>query len=142
MILRDRIIAASKSWVGAPYVHGGRDRRGVDCLGYIFCVAWDCGIAWPDVPSDMDKRKLLEGLARNAGRRKHPEDMRSGDLLVVMLDPSTTHLAIASKLNGQHSMIHAYDLHYKVVEHNIDSYWRSKLRMVHDFCPNVDHDVH
>jgi cell wall-associated NlpC family hydrolase len=137
-VTRSQVVAAAKAWVGVRTVHGGRTRRGVDCLGLVLCVGWSLGIAWPDLPSEWNKAKLLSESVRLAGARKSPSDMMPGDLAILMTTPEDCHLAIVSTLAGEFSLIQSLG---SVVEHRIDDSWKARIRIVHEFCPGLVDDL-
>ncbi len=66
-----RVIKASLSYLGVPYVRGGDSRQGLDCSGLIYRVF--CDTAGLDLP------RGVEGLYRAAGPAAYP--LHIGDLL-------------------------------------------------------------
>lgn len=45
-------ITAARSWLGVPFLHQGRNRHGVDCIGLILCTLKEKG----SLPEDLDLR--------------------------------------------------------------------------------------
>lgn len=47
-IFRRAVVAEAVSWEGVPWEHQGRGRNGVDCVGYLVCVARALELEVPD----------------------------------------------------------------------------------------------
>ena len=67
---RGEVLAEARSWLGVPYLHQGRSRLGVDCVGLLIMVARGIGISdydvsgYPRVPSSDFLRAECERLMR------------------------------------------------------------------------------
>ena len=53
MIPAGAVVAAARGWIGVPYLHQGRSRSGIDCIGLVLQVAREAGIG----PADLDFRR-------------------------------------------------------------------------------------
>src|SRR5690242_9974129 len=42
------LVTAARAYKGTPFLHRGRTRRGVDCVGLLVLAFRDCGYAPPD----------------------------------------------------------------------------------------------
>jgi hypothetical protein len=137
-VARALICAKARGWVGTPFKHLGRDRKGVDCVGLVLGVAQDLG---------LDKRyglpNLSYGLAPNpayvieqtakwlvpTGRKL--EDLIPGDIATWWgVDPGTPrHLAIIGwdAMCKRRTMVHAFAKHRKVIEHSFDKFWPQRF---------------
>lgn len=129
MISGDRIAEEARRWVGTPYVHQGRTRFGVDCVGLIVCVrhAVEPIPAWLEeqtnyrpVPSDD---RLLQRVATHCDRIETAEQ----GCLIVIKWPYSQHPAHVA-LFADGNMIHAYGKVREVVEHGYRGPW---LRQTH-----------
>lgn len=111
---RDEAVAYARSLIGTPFHHAARKPGiGVDCVGVIVLTGAHIG-AWPDgfdvepyteVPDGTSMRRQ----ARQHLRRVHYNDMRAGDVVMVITDRDPQHLGILADYRGTHhrSIIHA-----------------------------------
>jgi hypothetical protein len=77
------LVAAARTFLGVPYVHGGDSRQGVDCSGLVYRVFHDL--------LGMDLSRGVEGLFRTGLKVQSP--LHVGDLLFFDTDetpPLTT----------------------------------------------------
>lgn len=122
------IVETARSYLGVPFVHQGRSRRGVDCVGLLVCVAQDLSIPVSDDlayglnPDPVHLRaKISENLAPIA-----MADAQPGDVYLMRFDQAATHVAILT----DRGIIHALSTARGVVEHRMDSTWRTRIRSV------------
>lgn len=112
----------ARTYMGTPFKHRGRDLRGLDCAGLVWCSYRDAGITLPDLarygrePNRLGQmmdvvrecaasEPIWTGRKDVAGARAA---IRPGDVLVLRFEVEPHHLAIATpnKLHGL-GMIHA-----------------------------------
>jgi cell wall-associated NlpC family hydrolase len=126
------VAAAARAYLGAPWVHQGRSRAGVDCLGLVACVARDVGA---DVGVDEREYAVRPDFARLARefrarlrdvRRADPEP---GDVLLFRDSRYPGHLGIMAT-DGR--FVHALRMHGpgRVVEVTLAGPWRERLVLV------------
>lgn len=153
---RDEWLAALRRYKGVRFVHQGRSRAGVDCVGLIACAAHDLGFAnevqanlrdyqrAPD--SDMFRRRIVDFLVPLPYNRLQPlrKQALPGDVIAFWVDKVglPRHVAIYTGLDqyGQDKILHAYAKTPKCVieqpmdgnfwTQRIDSLWR--LPMIED----------
>lgn len=120
------IVDTARSYLGVPFVHQGRSKRGVDCVGLLVCVAQDLGIPVSDDlqyglnPDPVHLRaKLAENLDPIA-----MTDVLPGDVYLMRFDKDATHVAIVT----DRGIIHALSTVRGVVEHRLDAAWRARIR--------------
>ena len=124
--LRELIVAEARTWLDVPFLHQGRTRRGIDCVGL------------PDVVSaNVEGGPLTERRAPvNYGRLPRPDKMLvllddyliripmaealPGDMVYMINQITPQHLAMVTDIG----IIHAYAQAGKVVEHGMDIFWR------------------
>lgn len=134
----DTIVACARSWRGTRFVHQGRGRGGVDCLGLLAGVAHELGLRARDgsllIAHDaLSYSKQPDGalLRARLDELLWPVDAfvwQPGDVALFALDGQPQHLAILSDYGaGEPGMIHAYAPARKVVEHRLDAMWRKRL---------------
>ena len=115
------LIAEARTWIGVPFRHQGRTRRGVDCIGFLGAVANTCGavVTLPtDYGMDVDPARFIRGI------REWLEEIPisracEGDFLVIRFKCLGTHLVLRTDVG----IIHASTSAGKVVEHNLDRTW-------------------
>lgn len=126
----------ARAYLGVPFKHRGRDSRGLDCAGLVWCAYRDAGIVLPDLERygrEPNRRgEMMEVIRRGAeadpiwaGRRQPNEAkaaMRPGDVFVMRFEIEPHHVGIVTpnRLHGL-GMIHADGQIgvRKVVEHGM-----------------------
>jgi len=134
----EQIVTEARSWLGVRWHHQGRSRAGVDCLGMVHMVGVGCGLprvtepAYGRLPSGD---RLVEELQRYCVRCTEPA---VGLLAVFRFDGHPKHVGfIGDYLHGGLSLIHAYAINRKVVEHRLDDAWRARIVALFDL-PGVE----
>lgn len=123
MTTRAEIIAEARTWIGTPWIHGGR-LKGVacDCVGQMICAPRALGV----FPPDFD----IRGYGRNPEPqvmvkflRIHMDEIPVGeatgaDVLLVRPGRLPQHLQL---LTFDGTVIHAIDRKRGVREHRLDT---------------------
>lgn len=123
MCTKHDIVIRAREYLGVKWHHQGRNHAGIDCAGLVICVAHDLGISNFDVtgydrtPSGQKMRIMLDA---NMDRVK---DYEPGDVLFMCFEKEPQHLAIVTDLG----IIHALAQTRCVVEHRLDSVWKSRV---------------
>jgi cell wall-associated NlpC family hydrolase len=122
VIPAEAVVSAARGWLGVPYLHQGRSRFGVDCLGLVLEVGRELGF----LPGDLD----YQGYGRQPLRsflearvREHCaaiDEPRPGALVVIRWSQVAAHLAIATDA----TLVHACASRRMVVEHGYRGVWR------------------
>lgn len=138
MIARADIVAEARRWIGVPYVHQGRSRFGVDCIGLVLCVRnaveeWTPGRTLIRNYARCPKDALLVSIVEKyATRLEEPED---GCMILIKWPRAITpaHAGIYAEGN----IIHAYQRVNRVVETGFRAHW---ARYAHSFwrLPGVE----
>ena len=127
------VVTEARRWLGVPYVHQGRTRYGVDCIGLVICVrhaveAWPAALRevrnYARRPADA---LLVDRIAAHCQRIEAPED----GCVILVRWPNHAHATHTALYAGGH-LIHAYQFAGRVVEtghrahwlRDTDSYWR------------------
>lgn len=115
------VVAEARRWVGVPFMHQGRSRMGVDCLGLVIVV----GHALDLVPKDFERRDY----GRTPNRDELGQKIRDycvpiaapvpGAMLAMRWNQEAAHVAI---FTGE-TLIHAYERVGRVVEHSFRGRW-------------------
>ena len=121
MITPDALIQEARTWVGVPFLHQGRSREGVDCVGLVIVVGRALGI----LPRDFERTaygrvphagKLLQEIAAHC---VSTATACPGSLLVLRWQGDPHHIAICTGAN----LIHANARVGRVVEHGYRHPW-------------------
>ena len=123
------VVAEARTWVGVPFRHQGRDRRGVDCLGLPVVVLSALGALPPDLPAvnyprTPQQNDLERGLLRYCTRLPA---VVPGALIAIKWQKAIAHLAIYTDTD---TLIHAYERQGRtsgVIEHGFRGMWRERL---------------
>ena len=111
-----RFEAASKPWLGTPYLYGGRTKKGVDCSGFVMQIyKEETGISLPHSAGKMYKmgRKISEG------------DLEEGDLVFFGSVFDIDHVGIY--LTGDR-FVHASSSKGVMISPMDDVYWSSRYQ--------------
>lgn len=117
-----QIIECARRYSGVRWVHQGRGRGGVDCVGLILCVMTDLELAIPeDVRSNYGRAPTGELLQIVAQHCERIDADAPGALLLVRWpgEQTPSHAGIRTDLG----MIHAYRNHSGVREHGYRGKW-------------------
>ncbi len=135
MPTRQDIVACARRHLDIRFLHQGRGRDGLDCLGLLLVTAAEAGLAFErqpvmalDVPTyGLRPDSLL--LRQKLERFLLPiaiDAVLPADIVLLKISGLPQHLAILSDypMAGELGMIHAYAPARKVVEHRYDPQWR------------------
>lgn len=133
MVEQSQILESARSWVGTKFHHQGRKKLvGVDCIGLIIGVAQELGLNPPD--------KL--GYAREPRKNALEETLdiylREGELIpsnivLFKIDKYPQHVGILSNYGSELGIIHAYAQARKVVEHELNDWWKERIVKTYSF---------
>ena len=109
------VIQEARSWLGVPYLHQGRSRHGVECLGLVLEVGRATGFLDPKLDwtnyGRLPLRSFLEQQV--AAHCRRVESAGPGSLVVIKWTRVAAHLALCT---GD-TIIHACASRKQVVEH-------------------------
>lgn len=138
MIPRTLFVQRVRDYIGTPFVHQGRTKKGVDCVGLLIVVAREFNLIDPDYDYTNygkfnDPKILLRELDRFMIRKSIKERIE-GDIVCFALPSFPCHVAICS---GHGKIIHALNTRKKVVEHTLTQGWEKKIRLCYS-VPGVE----
>lgn len=117
----DEVIAEARSWVGVPFMHQGRSRQGVDCVGLAIVVGQKLQL----IPPNFERRDYGRLPSRGELAQKIQQHCKPlsaptpGCLLAMRWNTETAHVAICTGDN----LIHSYERIGRVVEHGFRGPW-------------------
>ncbi len=140
MTLGEQIVVQARTYLDVPWFHTGRNRRGIDCIGLLACVAHDLCITDHDdldYAAEEPPERLTATLLRFCELVALFQDgepliiqeivLRTGDLLQFSILGAPRHCGILAIQDDRWTVIHAYQSAGKVVEHPFDVHWRKRL---------------
>lgn len=130
------VVRTARGWLGVPFAHQGRTRRGCDCIGLVASVAIEAGL----LDADWWQREfdpVFSGYGRSptgdmlrAGCFRwmvEHDEARPGDVALLRFRGEPQHLAIVSDyVHGGLAIIHALSTAGAVVEHRYAQLWRDR----------------
>ena len=121
-LTRANIVADARSYVGIRWLHEGRSRSGVDCVGLLCCVGKDFGVKFEDmkgysrIPSGFGfMNHLLKYTTINRTNLPQP-----GSNAMIRGAERASHVGIFGEIGGRPTLIHANSL-AGIVE---EKYWQ------------------
>jgi cell wall-associated NlpC family hydrolase len=126
MITSQDIVDNARKYRGTPFTHQGRSPAGVDCAGLAILAHSDLGLSVVDVsgytpqPGTGQLKKLIETLMT-------PCRLQHGCVVVMRFLADPQHIGIISHDGAMYTIIHAYSVVGKVVEHTLDSKWMRRI---------------
>lgn len=124
-----------RSLVECKYVHAGRTREGLDCVGVAILPLIEMGIYMPD-EYNYTREAFDSTLASEIGKRLieiDPDSREAGDILLFWCNPKTRmpqHVAVYVANTPYETIVHAYLPVGSVVESPIGPWAR---RITHAF---------
>jgi cell wall-associated NlpC family hydrolase len=126
---RDAVVAEARSWLGVRWLHQGRSREGIDCIGLVVVVRRALGIGDYDLagyPREPDG-SLMTHFLTAGGTRIGILKAQPADLLLFKDARSPCHVSIVSARQGDvMHMVHALATRHKVVEEPVMHEWQDK----------------
>jgi cell wall-associated NlpC family hydrolase len=121
MTTGEDVVRVARSWVGVPFLHQGRNRNGIDCVGLIIAVGQELGVLPPNferrdygrVPS---RKELEQKLGLYCERAEAPAP---GTVIGIRWNRELAHTAFCT---GP-TLIHAWEKRGLVVEHGYRGKW-------------------
>lgn len=123
------VVAAARAYLGTPFVHRGRTRRGLDCVGLAWCAFRDAGVVLEDYRlygrEPLQQDGLVDRIERAMGAPAkvapvRPADLQAGDVIVQRFVHEPHHVSIVAPYRfGGWAVIHACGQSARVVEHRL-----------------------
>lgn len=136
MVTRADVVAEARSWVGVPFRHMGRDRRGVDCIGLVVVVGRALGLPVVDWQGQGNYTRRGQGfdmvrhiIDTGTGLLVPLRDAGDGDVMVFAEAGIPCHAGIRTTRDGRPYFVQALGKlsWMKVVETPLSD-WEAKAR--------------
>jgi len=126
----EKLIKEARTYLGVPWIHQGRSRRGVDCVGFIVLAYKYIGVSIKEIkgyarnPDGIALKKVMD----EQENFHEVEDFKVGDVVLFRIRHDPQHVALITPSNTfDFGMIHSYNGGKKmVVEHDFSDYWKDK----------------
>lgn len=134
--------ARARSMLNVPFLHQGRDRNGLDCIG-LLAYAYDYPTAaLPAYPRDPYSAQLEQALDAVLGPPQAVYGVQGaplaalapGNVLALAYARSTRHVALVlvhPAYSNALSIIHTDSTLGRVTEHILDTKWLRRIRRVY-----------
>lgn len=126
----DEFIEAARSYIGVKWMHQGRNRMGIDCVGLVVNSLADIGLVVPDMKGyrrQPDPAVFLGHIHEHSLPEANPAPGMVG---IFRAGPQPCHIGIFAEKYGQLSLIHAYAGQRVVMEEPFIHHWPSLLMEV------------
>lgn len=118
------LVKQARTWLNTPWRHQRAEKhRGVDCINFLWQVAYDSGLVLPQIPERYSRMAMKDEIKIYLDKNLTPvqkTDIQTGRVLLFHFAGFNTHVGIAT---SNSRFIHASQAHKKVVEHELDSIW-------------------
>lgn len=129
MTTRQDIVDCARSYQNVRWLHQGRSRAGLDCIGLVLAVAHDLGLSEFDT-TDYGRIPDGERLRQELERHMQPTSTPlPGDVLLMRFEREPQHVAIVTEIG----IIHAYAQLRRVTEHALQGVWPSRVLAAYRF---------
>lgn len=122
-VTRQMVIDEARRWIGTPYVHQGRNRHGLDCIGLLLVVGHALRLSDYDV-TGYGRTPDAGFLQAECDRlMQRVPSAQPGDVLLMRFKRQPQHLAIVT----DRGIIHAWYGARSVVETSLATSWASRV---------------
>jgi cell wall-associated NlpC family hydrolase len=124
------IAVTALRYKGVPYMHKGRSRNGLDCIGLVIVVLRDLGLLRVDEEPDYGCPPDADMLRKTLLTYLEPGDPdEPGAVLLFRFVKEPQHVAIRT----EYGIVHCYARVNRVVETTFDPSWRKRLVAAYRF---------
>jgi cell wall-associated NlpC family hydrolase len=118
-----KLIEAARSFVGVPFLHQGRTRHGIDCIGLVIAALTKVGVVFYEEPPTYSRIPYADSLLSPLRAYCTEADtLEPGLLLAFRFRREVTHVGI---ITGD-TLIHAYEGTRRAIEHGYDRRWKAR----------------
>lgn len=139
MTTRSDIVNAARSYMGVPWTHIGRSRKGIDCVGLLVKVCEDLGIPYQDIRTytrGPQVEVFLNAIRSQTGAASIGY-IRPGQIAIFKQHIYPMHVGIIGLQFGRPTVIHAAARNRRVIEESLSGELQRELIEVREF-PGVE----
>ena len=134
---RSEVVEIARTYIGTPFRHQGRSKvYGVDCVGLLVCVLWECNIKVDDIASynglvdagllrsklDLTLDEIPLTIGMNGNVQVGYYDYKPGDILLLRIGKNPQHIGIVTDIG----IIHTHEGSGYVVETSLGK-WKERI---------------
>lgn len=125
MVTREEFVAEARKWIDVPYLHQGRNRHGVDCIGLLLVVGWALGLSEYDVKGygRIPNAGFLQAECDRLMVRIPSDEVQPADVYLMRFTRDPQHLGIAT----DRGLLHAWGGAGRVTETVMPHSWRVRV---------------
>ena len=123
--MRNKIVSTARKYIGTKFIHQGRCKDGLDCLGLIVLIAKELELSNFDFihyEKRPDGKKVLSKVL-NHYKEIPLWGAKQGDLLIFGNYKRPFHIAVKT----DKGIIHVHEGVGKVIEHGLDNRWKKRV---------------
>lgn len=124
MVTSEQVVEEAKTWIGTPWVHQGRNHRGIDCAGLPILVGKALGLSDYDI-TNYPRRPdgtFVQHFADHMDSVKL-RDIRPGDVVIFNEGRDRAHpchCGIVATKRGVMSVIHSHARRRQVIHERLE----------------------
>jgi cell wall-associated NlpC family hydrolase len=127
------LVLAARKYMGVRFVHRGRRKDKLDCVGLVWIAYKDCGVEM-FAPSDYGREphvnRFQDAIESALGKPVFGAP-KVGDVVTLKTLRHPHHLAIVGDHKHGLSLIHASGEHGCVVEHRLDDSYMRRITNIY-----------
>ena len=132
----DIVLKEARSWIGVPFHHQGRTKRGCDCIAIGMACAKSLEMEFNDwtqygrVPHGGKLEKSISEHMISIDIK----DIAPGDGVLITWKTEPHHAGIITQMGtGELGILHSYQSIGYVVEHHLDQKWKKRIILAYRF---------
>lgn len=125
MVTREAFVAEARKWIDVPWLHQGRNRYGIDCIGLLIVTAKALGLTEYDAKGYgiAPDAEFLKAECDRLMARIPRSDVQPADVYLMRFTRHPQHIGIATDFG----LLHAWAGAGRVTETSMPLSWRSRV---------------
>lgn len=125
-------VEIARTYLGTRWVHQGRARHGLDCVGLLIKAFEPMGVLdRTDYGRDPYDGQLERYVAEQMGPPIPKDQMQPGDVVLMAFPRAVRHAGLVTDYPDGLGLIHTYATLKRVTEHRLCERWYGRIRYVH-----------
>jgi len=135
---KTELIKEARKFLDVKWVHQGRSKSGVDCVGFLLIAFKNIGITLLEIKGysrtpDGEALKKIMDEQPNLRKLDTNESLEAGDVVLFRIRKHPQHVCLVTpSTTAKVGMIHSYNGgEKKVIEHDFVDYWKKRIVSVY-----------